>query len=117
MPKLPPFIENPKDPMSKEYQQISLAWRLWSKMPDHERDSFIAGNPQLQTDEFTDLLRMCKAWWWLEYFNRAQIAVELDQLEEVEREKMRDHLNTQRVERKHQKQLPNSFYRGAHQNA
>ena len=98
MTNKPHFLTDPLDPAGQAFRADCMAWELFTKKPKAEREAFIAGQPALQTAEFSHRLRRCETWWMLTYLNWHLIEEDLAELPEQQQRQMRSDLESMRKE-------------------
>lgn len=98
MSNKPHFLTDPVDPNGQAFRADCMAWELFTKKTEKEREAFIAGQPALQTGDFRTRLRRCEAWWLLTYLNTHLIEENLAAMPEQQQRELRSELEGMRTE-------------------
>lgn len=100
MTNQPHFLTDPVDPFGQAFRADCMAWELYTKKTQVEREAFIASQPGLQTDDFRERIRRCEAWWLLTYCTHFQIEETIAHMTPTEMQKVREHIEAMRLELK-----------------
>lgn len=117
MSNLPHFLTDPVDPRGQVFRADCMAWELFTKKPKAEREAFIAGQPELQTEDFHSRLRRCEAWWLLTYCTHFQIEETIAHMTPAEMHDVREHIEAMRLEMKAVRQRKFKTVKGSKANA
>lgn len=111
MSNLPHFLTDPVDSSSWQFRLDCMAWELYTKKNEAERNDFIRGQPRLRQPEFRTALRRVQAWWMLTYLTRHQIECNLADMDD--QDVMRTHLNLMRLDIKRARQIEFKTIKGS----
>jgi hypothetical protein len=117
MTNKPHFLTDPVDPKGQAFRADCMAWELYTKKPEKEREAFIAGQPTLQTSAFRTRLRRCEAWWLLTHCTHHQIELMLAEMQPAAMKEVRAHLELMRREMKTARQIKYKTFMGDLANA